>query len=64
MEALSGARRPEGIRRRGASRKYSYYALPAGCDTVFFPAARCAGTRSEKVKLVYKRLKEKIPPSA
>ncbi len=51
----------KGYERRGTSRKYSYYALPAGCDTVFFPGCTLAGTRSEKVKLVYKRLKEKLP---
>lgn len=27
--------------KRGTSKKYSYYGLPEGCDTVFFPDARC-----------------------
>jgi uncharacterized membrane protein YdjX (TVP38/TMEM64 family)/Fe-S oxidoreductase len=47
--------------RRGASRAYSYYGLPEGCDTVFFPGCTLSGTRSEKVILVYQKLKENIP---
>jgi uncharacterized membrane protein YdjX (TVP38/TMEM64 family)/Fe-S oxidoreductase len=63
---LGGGDYPEhavlkGYERRGASRRYSYYALPKGCDTIFFPGCTLAGTRSEKVILVYKRLSEKIP---
>lgn len=46
--------------RRGTSCKYSYYGLPEGCDTVFFPGCTLSGTRSEKVILAYRRLKEKI----
>jgi len=50
-----------GYERRGASRTYSYYGLPEGCDTVFFPGCTLSGTRSERVVLAYRRLKEKIP---
>ncbi len=50
-----------GYERRGASRTYSYYGLPEGCDTVFFPGCTLSGTRSPKVVLAYQRLKEKIP---
>ena len=47
--------------RRGTSRTYSYYGLPEGCDTVFFPGCTLSGTRSDKVILAYHRLKENIP---
>ncbi len=45
----------------GTSRRYSYYALPETCDTVFFPGCTLSGTRSDKVTLAYQRLKEHIP---
>jgi uncharacterized membrane protein YdjX (TVP38/TMEM64 family)/Fe-S oxidoreductase len=45
--------------RRGVSRTFSYYGLPEGCETVFFPGCALSGTRSEKVILVYERLKER-----
>jgi uncharacterized membrane protein YdjX (TVP38/TMEM64 family)/Fe-S oxidoreductase len=46
---------------RGTSRAYSYYGLPHGCDTVFFPGCTLSGTRSEKVIVAYQRLRENIP---
>jgi uncharacterized membrane protein YdjX (TVP38/TMEM64 family)/Fe-S oxidoreductase len=63
---LGGGDYPEhavlkGYERRGSSRRYSYYALPKDCDTVFFPGCTLAGTRSEKVILAYKRLREEVP---
>ncbi len=50
-----------GYERRGTSRLYSYYGLPEGCDTVFFPGCALSGTRSQKVILTYQKLKEQIP---
>lgn len=50
-----------GYERRGTSRAYSYYGLPTGCDTVFFPGCTLSGTRSEKVILTYQKLKQEIP---
>ena len=47
--------------RQGASRIFSYYGLPEGCDTVFFPGCTLSGTRSNKVILTYQRLKKSIP---
>ncbi len=47
--------------RRGTSRAYSYYGLPKGCDTVFFPGCALSGSRSEKVILSYEKLQRKIP---
>jgi Fe-S oxidoreductase len=50
-----------GYERRGTSRRYSYYGLPEGCDTVFFPGCTLSGTRSEKVIQVYQKLRDRIP---
>jgi Fe-S oxidoreductase len=47
--------------RRGTSRAYSYYGLPKGCDTVFFPGCTLSGTRSERVIVSYQQMKKKIP---
>jgi uncharacterized membrane protein YdjX (TVP38/TMEM64 family)/Fe-S oxidoreductase len=47
--------------RRGTSRAYSYYGFPEGCDTVLFPGCTLSGTRSERVVLIYQKLREKIP---
>jgi hypothetical protein len=47
--------------RRGASRRYSYYALPQACETVFFPGCALSGTRSEKVILACRKLQTIIP---
>ncbi|OPX92718.1 MAG: TVP38/TMEM64 family inner membrane protein YdjZ [Syntrophorhabdus sp. PtaB.Bin006] len=51
----------KGYERRGTSRTYSYYGLPRGCDTVFFPGCTLSGTRSERVILAYRQLREKVP---
>jgi uncharacterized membrane protein YdjX (TVP38/TMEM64 family) len=50
-----------GYERLGTSRTYSYYGLPKGCDTVFFPGCALSGSRSEKVILAYRALRERIP---
>ncbi|MBA4417817.1 MAG: hypothetical protein C0392_07895 [Syntrophus sp. (in: bacteria)] len=50
-----------GYERRGTSRRYSYYGLPEGCNTVFFPGCTLSGTRSDRVILTYQQLKKKIP---
>jgi uncharacterized membrane protein YdjX (TVP38/TMEM64 family)/Fe-S oxidoreductase len=47
--------------RRGMSSAYSYYGLPAGCDTVFFPGCALAGSRSEAVIRTYERLRATMP---
>lgn len=47
--------------RRGTSRRYTYYGLPAGCDTVFFPGCALAGTRPGRVLQVYEQLSRKNP---
>jgi uncharacterized membrane protein YdjX (TVP38/TMEM64 family) len=47
--------------RRGASKAYSYYVLPEGCDTVLFPGCTLPGTRPDKVKKLYEHLKKTLP---
>ena len=47
--------------KRGTSRIFSYYGLPEGCESVFFPGCILSGTRSERVIQVYQRLKAGIP---
>jgi Fe-S oxidoreductase len=50
-----------GYEKRGTSRKYTFYSLLAGCDTVFFPGCTLAGTRPEKVKRLYEHIRKTIP---
>jgi uncharacterized membrane protein YdjX (TVP38/TMEM64 family)/Fe-S oxidoreductase len=47
--------------RRGTSPRYTWYSLPQGCDTVFFPGCTLPGTRSGKVRLLYDHLRQTIP---
>jgi uncharacterized membrane protein YdjX (TVP38/TMEM64 family)/ferredoxin len=43
--------------RRGTSPRYTWYALPAGCDTVFFPGCALPGTRPDTTLAVFERLR-------
>lgn len=47
--------------RRGTSPLFTFYGLPEGCDTVFFPGCALPGTRPAAVEEVYRRLKELVP---
>jgi uncharacterized membrane protein YdjX (TVP38/TMEM64 family)/Fe-S oxidoreductase len=47
--------------KRGASQRFSYYAFPEQCDTVFFPGCTLAGTRSDKTLKIYEHLKKELP---
>ena len=47
--------------KRGTSKRFSYYALPKNCDTVFFPGCTLAGTRSDKTLKIYEHLKKTMP---
>ena len=47
--------------RRGTSKKYSFYGLPEGCDTVFFPGCTLPGTRPDKTYALYQELKRRMP---
>jgi uncharacterized membrane protein YdjX (TVP38/TMEM64 family)/Fe-S oxidoreductase len=46
---------------RGISKRYSYYALPEGCHTVFFPGCALPGTRPKRTFEVYNHLRPLIP---
>jgi len=50
-----------GYERRGTSGRYTWYGLPEGCDTVFFPGCTLPGTRPERVKALYEHLKSSQP---
>jgi Fe-S oxidoreductase len=47
--------------KRGTSKRYSYYALPANCDTVLFPGCTLPGTRPDKVKSLFDHLRQTVP---
>ncbi len=47
--------------KRGTSKRYSYYALPEGCDTVFFPGCTLPGTRPDKTWALFEHLRETVP---
>lgn len=50
-----------GYERRGTSRRYTYYGLPEGCETVFFPGCALSGTRPDKVMGLYAHMKKSTP---
>jgi Fe-S oxidoreductase len=47
--------------RRGTARRYTYYALPEACDTIFFPGCSLAGTRPDTTLRVYELMRKDIP---
>lgn len=47
--------------KRGTSKRYSFYGLPQGCDTVFFPGCALAGSRSQRVMQLYDHLQSSFP---
>lgn len=47
--------------RIGNSRAFSWYALPDGCDTIFFPGCTLAGSRAETTDKLFSHLQQKIP---
>jgi len=50
-----------GYEKRGTSPRFSYYALPEGCDTVFFPGCTLPGTRPETTWSLFEQLRQTIP---
>jgi len=50
-----------GYEKRGTSKRFSYYTIPDGCDTVFFPGCALPGTHPEKVTKLYEHLRKKLP---
>ena len=47
--------------KRGTSRKYTYYALSEGCQTIFFPGCGLPGTRPKRTLQVYHHLRSFMP---
>ncbi len=47
--------------KRGTSKRFSWYALPEGCDTIFFPGCALTGSRSEITLKVFEQLQRNIP---
>lgn len=47
--------------KRGNSKRYAYYGLPADCTTVLFPGCALPGSRPAKVKALYDHLLQSIP---
>lgn len=47
--------------KRGTSKRYSFYGLPDGCNTVFFPGCALAGSRSKRVMQLYDHLQRFFP---
>ncbi len=45
----------------GNSKLFSCYALPAGCDTVFFTGCALPGTRPEQTFHIFRKMQLKIP---
>ncbi len=47
--------------RRGISKRYTYYALPGKCDSVFFPGCTLAGTRPKQTFRLFNYLRGHFP---
>ncbi len=47
--------------RRGVSNRYSYFALPKNCETIFFPGCTLAGLRPKQTFRLFKCLKDYVP---
>jgi uncharacterized membrane protein YdjX (TVP38/TMEM64 family)/Fe-S oxidoreductase len=50
-----------GYEKLGVSPLFSWYGLPAGCDTVFFPGCSLPGTRPAVTMKMYRQLRDLIP---
>ncbi len=47
--------------KRGTSKRYSFYGLPPGCDTVLFPGCALAGSRPQRVMQLFDHLQDFFP---
>jgi Fe-S oxidoreductase len=47
--------------KRGTSKSYTWYALPEGCDTIFFPGCTLPGTRPKTTLRLYEYLQARDP---
>jgi len=46
---------------KGMSRRFTWYGLPAGCETVFFPGCALPGTRPERTREIFHLLRKGYP---
>ncbi|MEE4254914.1 MAG: (Fe-S)-binding protein [Desulfuromusa sp.] len=58
---LSEHRRLRNFEKKGTSKRFSWYALPEDCDTIFFPGCALSGSRSETTLKVFEQLQKKMP---
>lgn len=47
--------------RKGSSRHFSWYGLPEGCETVFFPGCALTGSRPQQTQQAFSSLQQQIP---
>jgi len=47
--------------KKGTSKRYSWYGLPAGCESIFFPGCTLPGTRPYTTLNLYRSIKKKVP---
>ena len=50
-----------GYELRGTSQRYTYYAFPEGCDTIFFPGCSLPATRPGRVVELYEHMGKNTP---
>lgn len=51
----------ESYEKKGTSRRFSWYALPENCDTIFFPGCSLTGTRPEQTVKAFEVLQRSVP---
>ncbi|PLX99137.1 MAG: hypothetical protein C0622_10935 [Desulfuromonas sp.] len=51
----------EAYERKGTSKRFSWYALPQRCDTIFFPGCGLPGTRPQQTLQVFELLQQQVP---
>jgi CheY-like chemotaxis protein len=61
VEKKGWHRRILAYEKRGTSRRYTWYALPDGCETVFFPGCTLPGTRPDVTLRLIDYLQHRIP---
>ena len=47
--------------KRGTSKRYTWYGLPSGCETILFPGCTLPGTRPETVINLFEHLRQRNP---
>ncbi len=51
----------EGYEKKGSSQRFSWYALPENCDTIFFPGCALTGSRPEQTMQAFEVLQRNVP---